>query len=265
MKPDPSIDEPFLVEEPGAAQRQPAGAPHRFPGDTVPRAKGRREDFYVVGEREAEDTEPESAVGSGSRTVARPDEDGSVERGIRTPGDTEAGGAKAWDMQADNAQAMDAEDYPLTLPAAGTAESDTHPVDAVSAKSSGARGDAAASGAGNEPAATPPPRKRSKAAAGVNNVLTGDILSHKGLRRWYPFILYCVVLVFVYITHVFYIHRLETTRIREEIELNALRQKSLVYSADRMNATRQSRILEQVRQRGLGLQESLVPPKIIEP
>lgn len=84
-----------------------------------------------------------------------------------------------------------------------------------------------------------------------------------GLRRWYPLALYCILLVFLYIGHVFNFQRLQRLEIQQRMELNNERSRSMVFSSMRMNASRHSRIVEEIERRGLKLEESTVPPKTV--
>jgi hypothetical protein len=83
------------------------------------------------------------------------------------------------------------------------------------------------------------------------------------LRRWYPLALYCILLVFLYIGHVFNFQRLQRLEIQQRMELNNERSRSMVFSSMRMNASRHSRIVEEIERRGLKLEESTVPPKTV--
>lgn len=104
---------------------------------------------------------------------------------------------------------------------------------------------------------------KSRAKQGVSDVITGDILASERLRKRYPLVLWCVVLVFVYIGVTFYHQRLQRLEIRQRIELNEERSRAIIFSSMRVNASRHSRITEEVAKRGLQLEESTVPPKVI--
>lgn len=111
------------------------------------------------------------------------------------------------------------------------------------------------------------PRRRapkSKAAQGFEEVLTGDILTNRRIRRWYPVALYAVGLIFVFIAYSFWYQYRQRTEIQVRMEMNAERSRSMVFSSLRMNASRHSNIVNEVRRRGLKLEESTVPPKKVE-
>ena len=105
---------------------------------------------------------------------------------------------------------------------------------------------------------------KSKAARTAREVITGDILDNKRLRRWYPLVLYCIFLVFLYIGHTFNYQRLQRLEIQQRMELNKERSRAMVFSSMRMNASRHSRIIEEIQRRGIRLEESTSPPKTVE-
>ena len=90
-------------------------------------------------------------------------------------------------------------------------------------------------------------RPKSRAARAAQDVITGDF----------------ILLVFLYIGHVFNFQRLQRLEIQQRMELNNERSRSMVFSSMRMNASRHSRIVEEIERRGLKLEESTVPPKTV--
>lgn len=105
---------------------------------------------------------------------------------------------------------------------------------------------------------------RSKAARAARNVITGDFMGESRFRKWYPLAFYCIILVFLYIGHIFNFQKLQRMEIRQRMELNDERSRSMVFSSMRMNASRHSRIVEEINRRGLPLEESAMPPKIVK-
>ncbi len=109
--------------------------------------------------------------------------------------------------------------------------------------------------------ATPPKPRAPMSKAG--NVITGNFMNDKKVRRWYPLALWCCLLVFLYIAQHFNYQRLQRLEIQKRMELNEERSRSVVFSSMRMNSSRHSRIVEEVEKRGLPLEESQIPPKIV--
>lgn len=105
---------------------------------------------------------------------------------------------------------------------------------------------------------------KSKAARTARDIVTGDILESSRLRGKYPIVIFCIILVFLYIGHNFNFQRLQRLEIQQKMELNNERSRSMVFSSMRLNASRHSRIIEEIKDRGLQLEESMVPPKKVE-
>lgn len=104
---------------------------------------------------------------------------------------------------------------------------------------------------------------RRKVSDAILAVLSGNILSKSEVRRAYPFMVLVAVLMFLYIANVFrtqYVYR-EHTRLTEQVK--ELRAKSMTIASEKMKATRQSRIMVELDQRGIPLRESLRPNKVI--
>lgn len=109
-----------------------------------------------------------------------------------------------------------------------------------------------------------PHQPKSKAARTARDIVTGDILENSKLRSRYPIVMYCIVLVFLYIGHNFNFQRLQRLEIQQKMELNNERSRSMVFSSMRLNTSRHSRITEEIKNRGLKLEESTIPPKKVE-
>lgn len=107
-------------------------------------------------------------------------------------------------------------------------------------------------------------KPKSKAAKAARNVITGDFMGDSRFRKWYPLALYCILLIFLYIGHNFNFQRLQRMEIRQRMELNNERSRSMVFSSMRMNASRHSRIIDEINRRGIPLEESTMPPKIVK-
>lgn len=101
------------------------------------------------------------------------------------------------------------------------------------------------------------PRRRST----VNDVITGDIIQNEKIRQWYPFMLWIVLLIFIYIGINFRHQKLQRLEIQQRIQLNEERSRAVIFSSMRMNASRHSRITDEIKRRGIPLEESTVPPK----
>ena len=113
-------------------------------------------------------------------------------------------------------------------------------------------------------AETPRPKRPSWVERNVAQVLSGNILTRAEVRRMYPYVLFIAVLMFLYIANGYHIQKLHRRHDRISEQIKELRSRSLTLSSIRMTATRQSEIMKELEARGIPLQESLTPPKIID-
>lgn len=107
------------------------------------------------------------------------------------------------------------------------------------------------------------PRRKSKFASTMNALLTGNILSRSEVSRTYPYLLFVAFLAFIYIGNIFSMQKLHRQHTALTKEVRELRTKSMTFASQRMQATRQSNILDEIERRGIPLRESLTPNKVI--
>jgi hypothetical protein len=107
------------------------------------------------------------------------------------------------------------------------------------------------------------PRRRSRVGATVSALLSGNILSRSEVSRTYPFLLFVAFLAFLYIGNIFSMQKLHRENAALTREVRELRTKSMTFASARMQATRQSNIINEIRRRELPLRESLTPNKVI--
>jgi len=94
----------------------------------------------------------------------------------------------------------------------------------------------------------------------IQSWLNGDLLRSKSIREQYPLIGLIVGLIFLYILTGYQAvkqqHRLTDTK-KEMLDAKF---RYMTISAQLTNATRQSQIIEVLRENGSSLQENTVPP-----
>ena len=95
------------------------------------------------------------------------------------------------------------------------------------------------------------------------DVLNGNILTTRFFQRQYALIFMIAVLAFLYVDNRYYCE----TQLAEEIKLKKqiqdLKYESLTISAELMQASRQSNVLNQINERGVKLIRSYTPPIVI--
>ena len=103
--------------------------------------------------------------------------------------------------------------------------------------------------------------KRRKGA--VKGVLSGEVLVSSPAKKHYTFALYCCLLIILYMGYVFSSQRLQREQIECRIELQKRRAKSLLYSSEKISASRHSNITSEVEKRGINIKEWPTPPQVI--
>lgn len=125
--------------------------------------------------------------------------------------------------------------------------------------------DAPAAADGDDPPFEEEPlRGPSRLERYVGQILSGSILTRAEVRRQYPYVLFTAVLMFLYIANGFHIQKLHRRHEKLTAQVKELRARSLTVSSLRMISTRRSEILRRLEERGIPLDESVAPPKIID-
>lgn len=97
----------------------------------------------------------------------------------------------------------------------------------------------------------------------LRGLIDGTLLTRKKVLNQMPFVFFLVFLGLIYISNSYHAESLRTRRdiLREEI--NELRSQAVFVSSELMKVSRQTEVADVVRQNGLDLRESTVPPKKI--
>ena len=96
------------------------------------------------------------------------------------------------------------------------------------------------------------------------SIFSGDVLYSESVRRHYPFALYCCLLILLYMGYVFTCQRAQREEISCRIERQRERSKALLYSTERLNATRYNNITEEIKARGISIRQWNTPPTVIK-
>ena len=105
------------------------------------------------------------------------------------------------------------------------------------------------------------PKKARKGS--IRDVLDGSVLTNEWFVKQLPYIIFLVVLAFVYIGNRYHAEKIVRRNIELQKEINDLRAESITVAAELMLISKQSEVAKQVKERGLELEESVVPPKKI--
>ena len=98
----------------------------------------------------------------------------------------------------------------------------------------------------------------------VRDILNGNILTKKFLKKKYGLLIMIAALTFLYVDNRFYCE----TQMAKEIDLKKkiidLKYESLTISAELMEISRQSNVMDKVNASGISLVQSTTPPFVIE-
>ncbi|MGB4415707.1 MAG: FtsL-like putative cell division protein [Paludibacter sp.] len=98
----------------------------------------------------------------------------------------------------------------------------------------------------------------------LRDVINGNILTKKFLKKQYGLLILIAVLAFAYVDNRYYCETQQARVIELKKQIQDVKYESLTISAQLMRITRQSNILNMVNERGLNLKESNTPPVVIE-
>ena len=98
----------------------------------------------------------------------------------------------------------------------------------------------------------------------LRDILNGNILTNKFLQKQYLLLIMIAVLTFLYVDNRFYCE----TQLAKEIDLKKkiqdVKYESLTISADLMEISRQSNVMNKVNESGIPFIQSTTPPIVIE-
>jgi len=94
--------------------------------------------------------------------------------------------------------------------------------------------------------------------------MSGNLLRLPGVQRRLKYALVIALFMLLYIANGYYTQQLNRRYTRLNNEVKELRTRSLSLNEMRMTATRQSEIIKALREHGIELEESVVPPAMVE-
>ena len=101
-------------------------------------------------------------------------------------------------------------------------------------------------------------------SSSIRDFLNGNILTNKFLQKQYVLLIMIAALTFLYVDNRFYCE----TQLAKEIDLKKkiqdVKYESLTISAELMEISRQSNVMNKVNENGINLIQSTTPPIVIE-
>ena len=108
-----------------------------------------------------------------------------------------------------------------------------------------------------------PQPKSAKRKGGIRDIINGNILNKENVTAQIPYILFLAVLAIFYIGNRYKYEKLIRSEQTLQIEVKNLRAESITTASQLMFISKQSQVSRLVKERGLGLEESVTPPKKI--
>lgn len=110
-----------------------------------------------------------------------------------------------------------------------------------------------------EPLAPVPDKKKSRVRA--MDIIDGSFLVRENMIRQLPFVLFLTFLGIIYIGNRFHAESMVRQIEELKIEVGNLRSEQITTTSELMNISRPSEVASLVESQGLGLKESMEPPK----
>lgn len=105
-------------------------------------------------------------------------------------------------------------------------------------------------------------RKEQKFAS-IKELLDGSLLANDFIAKQLLYIVFVVVLAFAYIANRYHAEKVVRANFKLTQEISDLRAEAITTSSELMLISKQSEVARLVEKRGLGLKESVEPPKKI--
>jgi len=105
-------------------------------------------------------------------------------------------------------------------------------------------------------------RKENKFGS-IKDLLDGSLIANDFIVKQLPYIIFLVILAFIYIANRYHAEKVVRASIELTQEISDLRAEAITTSSELMLISKQSEVARLVEKRGLGLKESLEPPKKI--
>ena len=105
--------------------------------------------------------------------------------------------------------------------------------------------------------------KKDQKFGSIKDLLDGSLIANDFIVKQLPYIVFLVILAFVYIANRYHAEKVVRRSVELTKEINELRAEAITTSSELMFISKQSEVAKLVEKRGLGLKESVVPPRKI--
>lgn len=107
-------------------------------------------------------------------------------------------------------------------------------------------------------------QKEAKKSGALRDILNGNILNRDSVTNQLPYILFLAFLAIIYIANRYRYDKLMSQGQVLQTEVKNLRAESITTASQLMFISKQSEVTKLIDEKGLGLKESVVPPKKIK-
>ena len=97
----------------------------------------------------------------------------------------------------------------------------------------------------------------------IKDLLDGSLIANDFIAKQITYIVFMVLLAFVYIANRYHAEKVVRANVELTKEISDLRAEAITTSSELMFISKQSEVAKLVENRGLGLKESVEPPKKI--
>ena len=98
----------------------------------------------------------------------------------------------------------------------------------------------------------------------ILKIFLGNYIAGEQTKNMLPYMIFVTILAIIYIFNGFAMNAQHRKRSILIEQVKELRSKSMAFNAQKMQELRRSSILKRCQEQGLELEESVVPPKIVE-
>ena len=106
-------------------------------------------------------------------------------------------------------------------------------------------------------------RSEHKKGGVLKGLLGGSLLTKEKVVKQLPYILFLTLLAFIYIGNRYHAEKIVRKNARLQEDVKELRASAITTSAELMQLSQQSQVIKLIREKKLGLKESVTPPKKI--
>lgn len=106
--------------------------------------------------------------------------------------------------------------------------------------------------------------KEPKKQGGIRDIINGNVLNKENVSGQIPYVLFLAFLAIIYIGNRYRYEKLVRDGQNMQLEVRNLRAESITVASQLMFISKQSQVARLVKEKDLGLEESVVPPKKIK-